>query len=262
MRIETRGLVKTYPLEGGEFKALAGVSLEVRAGEFLCVMGPSGSGKSTLLQLLGCLDRPTSGQLLIDAEDVARLPDTELSHVRNRKIGFVFQSFNLLSTLSLLHNVELPGIYARLLPAERRRRARMCLDAVGLGQRANSRPTQLSGGQCQRVAIARALLNRPSVLLADEPTGNLDSRTGREVLRLFLELHRAGMTIILVTHDRSVAACSERIVTLVDGQVVDDIPVTDRRVPEVDADSEGAAEALSRLMAADPALDLAAGGRL
>ena len=205
--------------------ALRGVSLEIEAGEFVAIVGPSGSGKSTLMHILGCLDRPSGGQYLLEGRDVSQLSDDDLSRIRNRQIGFVFQGFNLLSRTSALENVELPLLYSDsgITPAERRRRALEALAAVGLEARTDHHPNQLSGGQQQRVAIARALLNAPSIILADEPTGNLDSRTSIEFMQILQDLQaRRGITIVLITHDRDVAAYASRIVMIKDGRIASD----------------------------------------
>ncbi len=225
--VRARELVRSFEQAGGTLRALAGVSLTVEAGEFVSIMGPSGSGKSTLLYCLGCLDRPTAGTIELGGEAVESLDDRSLSALRNRRIGFVFQSFNLLPTSTLADNVGLPMVYAGLSRALRRERAALLLEAVGLGKRLDDYPTQLSGGQAQRVAIARALANGPAVLLADEPTGNLDSHTGREVMRLFGELNRLGLTILMVTHDPQIARHSRRIVRVMDGAILEDVPVLD-----------------------------------
>ena len=213
--------------------ALRDVSFEVRRGEYVTIMGPSGSGKSTLLSLLGCLDAPTSGRYWIDGEEVGRMDPDRLAAVRNRRIGFVFQSFNLLSRVSALENVELPLYYNRSIPARRRREmAKAALDAVGLSHRATHRPNQLSGGQQQRVAIARALVGEPALLLADEATGNLDSKTSLEILALFRRLEEQGKTIVFVTHSPDVARYSARTIRLLDGRLQEDAPVADRAFVE------------------------------
>jgi len=223
--ISVKDLVKTYQVGEIAVHALRGISLEVRAGEFVTVVGPSGSGKSTLMHILGCLDKPTSGGYFLDGKDVSQLTDDELSWIRNRQIGFVFQGFNLLSRTSAVENVELPLLYggSDLSPSERRKRAMDALSAVGLADRASHHPNQLSGGQQQRVAIARALLNNPTILMADEPTGNLDSRTSLEVMDIFQELkEQRGIIIVLITHEQQVAEYGSRIVTFKDGRIVSD----------------------------------------
>ncbi len=220
--IEFEGLKKVYIMGEEEVPALAGVSLTIARGEYVAVIGPSGSGKSTLMNILGGLDRPTAGAYRFEGEDVSHFTDDELAAFRRRRIGFVFQSFQLLPRLTALQNVELPMIYAGMAPRERRDRAAELLDRVGLGSRRGHRPTQLSGGQQQRVAIARSLANRPDLLLADEPTGALDTHTGEEVLRLFEELNRDGLTLAIVTHDVEVAAQARRRVAFRDGHIVSD----------------------------------------
>ena len=223
--IEISGVYKIYQLGKMEVRALDGVDLQIRPNDYLAIMGPSGSGKSTLMNLLGCLDTPTRGQYLFEGEDVAAMSDDELADIRNRRIGFVFQSFNLLPRASTLRNVELPLVYAGLSRDDRLERAAEALRMVGLGDRLDHRPNELSGGQRQRVAIARALVNRPSVILADEPTGNLDSRTGEEIMRVFEDLYRQGNTIILVTHEDEIAHHARRILRLRDGRIESDTPV-------------------------------------
>ena len=218
--IQASGITKTYDADQSVVHALRGVDLLVQRGEFAALIGPSGSGKSTLMAILGCLDSPTAGRYLLDGQAVEALPRAALARVRNEKIGFVFQYYNLLPRASVLRNVELPMLYAGVSRKERTRRAEELLDKVGILDKARQLPSKLSGGQRQRVAVARALVNRPALLLADEPTGSLDSHTGTEVLALFRELHRQGHTIIIVTHDPSVAALAERRVELCDGLVV------------------------------------------
>jgi putative ABC transport system ATP-binding protein len=220
--IEVRDLTKVYVMGEEEVAALAGVDLSIERGEYVAVTGPSGSGKSTLMNILGGLDRPTSGTYSFEGEPVADFDDDQLASFRNRRIGFVFQSFQLLPRLTALQNVELPMIYAGVAPAERRERAGELLGRVGLGGRAGHRPNQLSGGQQQRVAIARALANQPDLLLADEPTGALDQATGQEVLALFETLNRGGLTLVIVTHDGQVAARAKRRVAFLDGRVAED----------------------------------------
>ncbi len=222
MLIEIRDLRKVYQMGTEEVRALDGVDLEVDAGEYLAIMGPSGSGKSTLMNLIGCLDTPSSGEYVLNGRRVSGLDDAELAHIRNKEIGFVFQTFNLLARTSALANVELPLIYGRVPLKERHQRARDALVQVGLGDRVRHTPSELSGGQRQRVAVARALVNRPSILLADEPTGNLDSRTSEEIMALFDELNRAGNTIVLVTHEEDIARHAGRVVRLLDGRIVAD----------------------------------------
>ena len=223
--ISIRDITKTYQMSEISVHALRGISFEIKAGEFVAVVGPSGSGKSTLMHILGCLDRPTAGHYFLEGKDVSKLNDDELSRIRNRQIGFVFQGFNLLTRTSALENVELPLLYSEgnIPAAERRRRALEALAAVGLESRTDHHPNQLSGGQQQRVAIARALLNAPSIILADEPTGNLDSRTSVEVMEIFQDLQaRRGITIVLITHDHQVAEYASRIITFRDGRIVED----------------------------------------
>jgi putative ABC transport system ATP-binding protein len=220
--IEIRDLVKVYEMGDVQVRALDGVSIEVDRGEFIAIMGPSGSGKSTLMNLIGCLDTPTSGQYRLNGQEVSRLDDDELAHIRNKEIGFVFQTFNLLSRTSALENVEVPLVYAGISRHERHRRAKEMLEHVGLADRMHHQPNELSGGQRQRVAVARALVNTPSILLADEPTGNLDSRTGEEIMALFDELNRTGNTIVLVTHEEDIARHARRTIRLRDGQVVEE----------------------------------------
>ena len=232
--ISVRNLVKTYIVGEVEVRALRGVSIDVQEGEFVAVTGPSGSGKSTLMHILGCLDRPTSGQYILDGQDVSRMSKDQLAEVRNKKIGFVFQGFNLLSRTSALDNVELPLLYrSKMKTSERRRLAMESLAAVGLDKRADHHPNQLSGGQQQRVAIARALITRPSILLADEPTGNLDTRTSIEVMGIFQRLNRErGITVLVITHEQDIAEYGTRVILCRDGQIVSDHGVKNRRVAE------------------------------
>ena len=220
--IETRDLWKTYVMGEEEIHALRGVSIEIDRGEYVAIMGPSGSGKSTLMNLIGCLDTPSKGSYLLNEKEVEAMNDDELARIRNEEIGFVFQTFNLLPRATALHNVELPLVYAGVSSRIRQERARQALEKVELTSRASHRPNELSGGQRQRVAIARALVNNPSILLADEPTGNLDSKTGMEIMGVFERLHESGNTIILVTHEADVAAHAHRVISIRDGQVEKD----------------------------------------
>jgi len=223
--IQTEALWKTYEMGGEKLHALSGVDLVIRRGEYVAIMGPSGSGKSTLMNLIGCLDTPTSGKYWLAGRLVNEMDDDELAHIRNKEIGFVFQTFNLLPRASALHNVELPLIYNGTPAEERIVKAKRALVAVDLGERLQHKPNELSGGQRQRVAIARALVNSPSIVLADEPTGNLDSKTGDEIMALFARLHSEGNTIILVTHENDVAQRANRIIHVRDGKVESDEPV-------------------------------------
>jgi putative ABC transport system ATP-binding protein len=228
--VETRELEKTYRMGDVEVRALRGVSLAIEAGDFVAVMGASGSGKSTFMNLIGCLDRPTRGSCLVSGQDVARLSRDQLARVRGQQIGFVFQGFNLLPRTSAVENVELPMLYQGVGARDRHQRAAEALQRVGLGDRLDHTPAQLSGGQQQRVAIARALVNRPALLLADEPTGNLDSRTSVEVMGIFQELNDQGLTVLLVTHEPDIAEHARRTVTFKDGLVLSDTRVARRRI--------------------------------
>jgi putative ABC transport system ATP-binding protein len=223
--ITIRELTKVYGMGDIAVHALRGVSAQVQQGEFVAVMGPSGSGKSTMMNILGCLDRPTSGSYVLDGHDVSELNKNQLAGVRNKKIGFVFQSYNLLPRLTAVKNVMMPMLYnghSDVSDAERHERAVAALESVGLGDRLDHRPNELSGGQQQRVAIARALVNEPSIILADEPTGNLDTTSGQEIMQLLLDLHRNGATIVMVTHELEIAEHAERVIYLVDGEIVSD----------------------------------------
>jgi len=222
MLIRIENLNKTYLLGNVQVEAIKQIDLNIRLNEYVAIMGPSGSGKSTLMNILGCLDVPTSGRYILNGQDVSNLTDDQLATIRNKEIGFVFQTFNLLPRATALHNVELPLIYNGTPRQKRQQLALEALQRVGLAERASHKPTELSGGQRQRVAIARALINHPSIILADEPTGNLDSKTGEEIMRIFDDLHKAGNTIILVTHEESIAKRSERIIRLLDGQILSD----------------------------------------
>ena len=223
--IDIEGVTKLYKMGTEIIHALRGVSLTIHRNEYLAIMGPSGSGKSTMMNMLGCLDTPTAGRYEFAGKNVASMIDDELAEIRNREIGFVFQTFNLLPRSDALHNVELPLIYAGLSPNVRRERALLALNNVGLGDRIHHRPNELSGGQRQRVAIARALVNNPSIILADEPTGNLDSRTGEEIMALFEQLYEQGNTIIVVTHEEDIARHARRVVRLRDGLIESDGPL-------------------------------------
>ncbi len=234
--IRLLNVYKIYRVGQIDVPALKDINMEIRRGEYVAVMGPSGSGKSTLMNLIGCLDTPTSGEYYLDGVNVSELTDDELAHIRNRQIGFVFQTFNLLPRANAFRNVELPLIYAGVSPGKRREKAIATLEAVGLGDRADHKPSELSGGQRQRVAIARALINDPSIILADEPTGNLDSATGEEILRLFEQLHNDGNTIIVVTHEESIAARAVRVIRLLDGKIISD---TRNRVKSSGVGEEG-----------------------
>jgi putative ABC transport system ATP-binding protein len=221
--IETQDLWKTYIMGSEEIHALRGVSIAIQRGEYVAIMGPSGSGKSTLMNLIGCLDTPSKGSYLLNDKQVSQMNDDELARIRNEEIGFVFQTFNLLPRATALHNVELPLVYAGVSAKDRVERAKAALSKVELDTRMSHRPNELSGGQRQRVAIARALVNNPSILLADEPTGNLDSKTGVEIMALFERLHTTGNTIVLVTHEPEIAAHAHRVIHIRDGQVENDV---------------------------------------
>ncbi|MGX8883111.1 ABC transporter ATP-binding protein [Methylovorus sp. SPW-M1] len=234
--IEVKNLYKDYQTAAGKFPVLKEVNLEIDAGDFVAIMGPSGSGKSTFMNILGCLDQPSSGEYMLNDQPVARLQGDRLAKVRNHTIGFVFQGFNLLARSSLLDNVALPLVYAGIDKPERHARARVLLEKVGLANHVNSHPNQISGGQQQRVAIARALINRPSLILADEPTGNLDSKTSEEIMALFGELNREGITIVLVTHEPDIAEHASRQVRFLDGKIVEDTrtaPIAVKGAPHV-----------------------------
>jgi putative ABC transport system ATP-binding protein len=220
--IKTHNLCRSYRMGGEMIYALRGVDLTVKRGEYVAIMGPSGSGKSTLMNMIGCLDSPDEGEYWLNGKLVSDMKDRELARVRNKEVGFVFQTFNLLPRANALHNVELPLIYAGLRRKERLERAKGALEKVGLGERMNHRPSEMSGGQRQRVAVARALVTEPSILLADEPTGNLDSTTSRDIMVLFDELHTAGHTILLVTHEQDIARYARRIIHFLDGKIAED----------------------------------------
>ncbi|NLD74731.1 MAG: ABC transporter ATP-binding protein [Chloroflexi bacterium] len=238
MLIELRDIRKVYQMGDVEVHALRGIDLEIAEGELTAIMGPSGSGKSTLMNLLGCLDRPTSGQYFLAGTDVARLNDNQLAEIRNKRIGFVFQSYNLLPRTTALSNVEIPLVYSGV--GRRKERAMEALELVGLADRMHHKPNELSGGQQQRVAIARALINEPRIILADEPTGNLDTKTGLEIIAIFQKLNvEQGITVLFVTHEPDIAAFTQRIVRLRDGQVVSDEPVADPRWAASLADAPG-----------------------
>jgi putative ABC transport system ATP-binding protein len=230
--IEARDIQKEYRMGTQTVHALRGVSFEIKKNEYVAIMGPSGSGKSTMMNVIGCLDTPSRGDYILNGHDVKKLSDNQLAEVRNREIGFVFQTFNLLPRSSALANVELPLIYAGMSSRERRKRAIEVIEKVGLGDRMDHKPNELSGGQRQRVAIARALVNNPSILLADEPTGNLDTKTGNEIMELFEDLYKAGNTIILVTHEEDIAAHARRIIRLRDGLLESDVNVKEPALAE------------------------------
>jgi putative ABC transport system ATP-binding protein len=226
--IEVKDIVKRYVTGEIDFTALKGVSLKIENGEFTSIMGPSGSGKSTMMNILGCLDRMDSGAYILNGQNVSHLNDKELAHIRNKEIGFVFQAFNLLPRMTVLENVELPMAYAGISKKERREKALIALDKVGLSDRVKHRPNEISGGQKQRVAIARAIVNTPAVIMADEPTGNLDTKSSVEIMRIFQDLNNEGATIIMVTHEADIAQHTKRVVRFRDGEIVDDYEVKDR----------------------------------
>lgn len=226
--LEIKNVVKRYVTGEIDFTALKGVSLKIEKGEFTSIMGPSGSGKSTMMNILGCLDRMDSGTYILNGKNVSNLTDKELAHIRNKEIGFVFQAFNLLPRMTILENVELPMVYAGVPKKERRERALLALDKVGLSDRIKHRPNEISGGQKQRVAIARAIVNTPAVIMADEPTGNLDTKSSVEIMKIFQDLNNEGATIIMVTHEPDIAKHTKRIVRFRDGEIVDDYEVKDR----------------------------------
>ncbi len=232
--IQLRDVTKIYKMGTQQVRALDGVSLDVYPNEYVAIMGPSGSGKSTLMNIIGCLDTPTSGTYYLNGRDVSRLSDDELARIRNKEVGFVFQTFNLLPRVNCLQNVELPLIYAGVRKSQRRALAEAALRSVGLGDRMHHKPNELSGGQRQRVAIARALVNSPSIILADEPTGNLDSKTGEEIMRLFELLYRQGHTLLVVTHERDIAHHARRIIHLRDGRIERDEPVAQPLLADLD----------------------------
>jgi len=236
--IQIRDLHRVYQVGESEVRALDGVDLDIEANEYVAIMGPSGSGKSTLMNILGCLDTPTSGSYKLKGKEIAERTDDELAKIRNQEIGFVFQTFNLLARADALHNVELPLVYAGLKHEERRKRARESLELVGLADRMKHRPNELSGGQRQRVAIARALVNKPSIILADEPTGNLDSRTGEEIMAAFEAIWKAGNTVILVTHEPDIAEHARRVVRMRDGKVESDLVNANPRSARVSPPAE------------------------
>ncbi|MCX5726439.1 MAG: ABC transporter ATP-binding protein [Candidatus Saganbacteria bacterium] len=223
--VKIKELTKTYKISRVEIPALRGVSFDVKRGEFVSIMGPSGCGKSTLMHLIGCLDHPTSGSVFIDSLEVSKLQDRELASVRNKRVGFVFQAYNLLPRLNALENIEIPLIYSGFRLKEREIISKKILSSIGLLDRARHRPTEMSGGEQQRVAIARALVNSPSIILADEPTGNLDSKTGDEIMMVFRKINEGGATIIMVTHEMDIARHTKRIIRLKDGQVISDEPI-------------------------------------
>jgi putative ABC transport system ATP-binding protein len=240
MLIQIRDLHRVYQVGEDQVRALNGVDLDIDVNEYVAIMGPSGSGKSTLMNILGCLDTPSQGSYMLKGKEIAERTDDELARIRNAEIGFVFQTFNLLARADALHNVELPLVYAGLKHEERRKRARESLELVGLGDRMKHRPNELSGGQRQRVAIARALVNKPSIILADEPTGNLDSRTGEEIMAAFEAIWKAGNTVILVTHEPDIADHARRVVRMRDGKIESDLMNPNPRSAIASAEKNGA----------------------
>jgi len=228
--IEVKDILKRYVTGDIDFTALKSVSLKVDKGEFTAIMGPSGSGKSTFMNILGCLDKMDGGTYFLNGQDVSNLYDNQLALIRNKEIGFVFQSFNLLPRISVLENVELPMLYAGVSSKERRKRALIALDKVGLSDRVKHRPNEISGGQKQRVAIARAMVNNPAVIMADEPTGNLDTKSSIEIMKIFQKLNDDGATILMVTHEDDIAKCAKRVVRFLDGEIVDEYPVEGRKI--------------------------------
>lgn len=248
--IELKDIVKLYIMGAEQLYALNGVSLGIDRNEYVAIMGPSGSGKSTLMNIIGCLDTPTSGEYLLNGRNVSEMEDDELADIRNKEIGFVFQTFNLLPRINALYNVELPLIYSGIPKSKRIEMAEQALVSVGLADRMLHKPNELSGGQRQRVAIARALVNNPSIILADEPTGNLDSKTGEEIMVLFHEIHQQGNTIILVTHEDDIARHALRIIRLRDGLIESDVPVTDRIIPGGLAETQKDAESTKEIFGA------------
>lgn len=224
--IELKNICKTYIMGQNQVNALSDVSMSIKQHEFVAIVGPSGSGKSTLMNMIGCLDTPTSGSYILDGHEISNMNDNELAEIRNTRIGFIFQGFNLLQKLTAIENVELPLIYQGTGARERHRRSVEALEAVGLGDRVHHRPSELSGGQQQRVAIARALVSNPPIILADEPTGNLDSKSGTEIMKMMKELHRNGNTIILITHDNNIAMQAKRVIRISDGQIAEDREVS------------------------------------
>ena len=232
--IELRDITKVYQMGSQEVRALAGVTLHVHTNEYVAIMGPSGSGKSTMMNIVGCLDTPTGGEYNLNSQKVSEMTDNELAEIRNREIGFVFQTFNLLPRVNCLQNVELPLVYSGMRRGLRRERAAEVLQSVGLGERMDHKPNELSGGQRQRVAVARALVNNPSIIMADEPTGNLDTRTGEEIMQLFEELYRKGNTLLVVTHEEEIAQHARRIIRLRDGLIESDVRVDNPTLANLD----------------------------